>query len=62
MLKFIAGTHAAVWATIGGIAILAGCKRPDTEVGIDYAQEDLLILQQTDTILIDFATVREDSL
>ena len=62
MLKFIAGTHAAVWATIGGIAILAGCKRPDTEVGIDYAQEDLLILQQTDTILIDFDTVREDSL
>ena len=62
MLKLIAGTHAAVWASIGGIAILAGCKRPDTEVGIDYAQEDLLILQQTDTILIDFATVREDSL
>lgn len=62
MLKFIAGTHAAVWATIGGIAILAGCKRPDTEVGIDYAQEDLLTIQQTDTIAIEFATVREDSL
>ena len=62
MLKFIAGTHAAVWATIGGIAILAGCKRPNTEVGIDYAQEDLLLLHQTDTILIDLATVREDSL
>ena len=62
MLKIIAGTHAAVWATIGGIAILAGCKRPDTEVGIDYAQEDLLTIQQTDTIAIDLATVREDSL
>ena len=62
MLKLIAGTHAAVWASIGGIAILAGCKRPDTEVGLDYAQEDLLTLQQTDTIGIEFVTVREDSL
>ena len=42
MLKLIAGTHAAVWASIGGIAILAGCKRPDTEVGLEYAQDDLL--------------------
>ena len=57
MLKLIAGTHAAVWASIGGIAILAGCKRPDTEVGLDYAQEDLLTLQQTDTIGIEFVTV-----
>lgn len=62
MLKLIAGTHAAVWASIGGIAILAGCKRPDTEVGLEYAQDDLLTLYQTDTIAMEFATVREDSL
>jgi hypothetical protein len=62
MLKTIAGTHVAVWASIGGIAILASCKKPQTEVGIDYAQDDLLTLYQTDTIEIEFATVREDSL
>ena len=58
MLKLIAGTHAAVWASIGGIAILAGCKRPDTEVGLEYAQDDLLTLYQTDTIAMEFVTVR----
>jgi hypothetical protein len=62
MFKFIAGTHAAVWASIGGVAILIGCKKPQTEVGIDYAQDDLLTLQQTDTLKLQFTTVREDSL
>jgi hypothetical protein len=45
-----------------GIAVLNGCKKPDTEIGLDYAQEDLLGLSQTDTIALLFETVREDSL
>jgi len=45
-----------------GIAVLAGCKKPDTEIGLEYAEEDLLGLNQTDTIELSFETIREDSL
>lgn len=62
MLKFPAGLLAAVMASIGGFAILNGCTRPDTEVGIGYASADLLGLNQTDTMTLRCRTVREDSL
>ncbi|MDA1336991.1 MAG: DUF4270 family protein [Bacteroidetes bacterium] len=62
MIKITAGQYGAVLAMILGIAVLNGCKKPDTEIGLDHAQEDLLGLNQTDTIALLFETVREDSL
>lgn len=61
MLKFPAGFLAAVMASIGGFAILVSCKRPDTEIGLGYSQNDILVLEQ-DTLPLRCQTVREDSL
>ena len=62
MIKFTASQYGAVVAMLLGIAVLAGCKKPDTEIGLEYAEEDLLGLNQTDTIELSFETIREDSL
>ena len=62
MIKITAGFHGAVMASILGFAILTGCKKPTTEIGLEYAEEDLLGLHQTDTLALKFETVREDSL
>ena len=62
MIKITAGYHGAVMASILGFAILTGCKKPTTEIGLEYAEEDLLGLHQTDTLALKFETVREDSL
>lgn len=61
-MNFTAVRYAAVLASIWGIAVLIGCKRPDTEIGLGYAQEDLLTLYQSDSIPLAMFTVREDSL
>ena len=62
MIKITAGLNGAVLASVLGFAILTGCKKPTTEIGLEYAEEDLLGLQQTDTVTVAFETVREDSL
>jgi len=62
MIKFTASQYGAVVAMLMGIAVLAGCKKPDTEIGLEYAEDDLLGLNQTDTIALYFETIREDSL
>jgi len=62
MVKITAGQYGAVMASILGFAILTGCKKPTTEIGLEYAEEDLLGLHQTDTIALKFETVREDRL
>ena len=62
MIKITAGLYGAVLASFLGFAVLTGCKKPTTDIGLEYAEEDLLGLQQTDTIALSFATVREDSL
>ena len=62
MIKFTAGHYATVVAVFMGIAVLTGCKKPDTDIGIEYAQDDLLNVNQTDTLALQFHTVREDSL
>lgn len=61
-MNFTAVRYAAVWASFWGIAVLVGCKRPDTEIGLGYAQDDLLTLYQSDSIPLGMFTVREDSL
>ena len=62
MLKLRAGFLATVMACLLGFATLTSCNRPETEVGLDYAQDDLLGLSQTDTLTLRCRTVREDSL
>tara|TARA_B110000285_G_scaffold212889_1_gene256786 strand:- start:1137 stop:2459 length:1323 start_codon:yes stop_codon:yes gene_type:complete len=62
MLKLRAGFLATVMACSLGFATLIGCNRPETEVGLDYAEDDLLGLSQTDTLTLRCRTVREDSL
>lgn len=62
MKKFTASPYGAVMAGLLGVAVLAGCKKPDTEIGLEYAEDDLLGLYQTDTLALNFETVREDSL
>ena len=37
-------------------------QKPTTDIGLEFAQEDLLGLHQTDTLALTFETVREDSL
>lgn len=49
-------------ACIVGLATLDSCKRPETEVGLGYADTDLLGLHQTDTLTLRCRTIREDSL
>ncbi|MAI23716.1 MAG: hypothetical protein CL828_06635, partial [Crocinitomicaceae bacterium] len=62
MIKITASHYGAVVASILGFAILTGCKKPTTDIGLDFAQEDLLGLHQTDTLGLRLETVREDSL
>ena len=62
MIKITAGQYGAVVASVLGFAILTGCKKPSTDIGLEFAQEDLLGLYQTDTLALTFETVREDSL
>ena len=62
MLKLRAGFLARVMVCTLGFATLNSCNRPETEVGLDYAQDDLLGLSQTDTLTLRCRTVREDSL
>ena len=62
MIKITASHYGAVVASILGFAVLTGCKKPTTDIGLDFAQEDLLGLHQTDTLALSLETVREDSL
>ena len=62
MIKITASQYGAVVASILGFALLTGCKKPSTDIGLEFAQEDLLGLYQTDTLALTFETVREDSL
>ncbi len=62
MIKITASQYGTVAASILGFAVLTGCKKPATEIGLDFAQEDLLGLNQTDTLALTFETIREDSL
>ena len=62
MLKLRAGILATVMACLFGLATLNSCKRPETEIGLGYAESDLLGLSQTDTLTLRCRTVREDSL
>ena len=62
MIKITASQYGAVVASILGFAVLTGCKKPITDIGLEFAQEDLLSLNQTDTLALSFETVREDSL
>ena len=62
MIKITAGQYGAVVASILGFAILTGCKKLTTDIGLEFAQDDLLSLHQTDTLALSFETVREDSL
>ncbi|MBO75425.1 MAG: hypothetical protein CMD33_09150 [Flavobacteriales bacterium] len=62
MIKITASHYGAVVASILGFAVLTGCKKPTTDLGLDFAQEDLLGLHQTDTLALSLETVREDSL
>ena len=62
MIKITASQYGAVVASILGFALLTGCKKPTTDIGLEFAQEDLLGLHQTDTLALTFETVREDSL
>jgi hypothetical protein len=62
MIKITASQYGAVVASILGFAVLTGCKKPTTDIGLEFAQEDLLSLNQTDTLALSFETVREDSL
>ena len=62
MIKITASQYGAVVAMMMGIAVLAGCKKPNSEIGLEYAEDDLLGLNQTDTIELSFETIREDSL
>ena len=62
MIKITASQYGAVVASILGFALLTGCKKPTTDIGLEFAQEDLLGLYQTDTLALTFETVREDSL
>ena len=62
MLKLRAGFLATVMACTLGFATLNSCNRPETEVGLGYAEADLLGLSQTDTLTLRCRTVREDSL
>lgn len=59
-MKFSARLTAAAWATIGGFALLVGCKPPETEAGWDIQSAyDLLDLQQTDTFTVELQSVKE---
>jgi hypothetical protein len=59
-MKFSARLTAAAWATIGGFALLFGCKPPDSEAGWDIQSAyDLLDVQQTDTFTVELQSVRE---
>lgn len=61
--KFSAGISPAVMACIGGLAILASCKRPVTEIGTSLQEDqDLLGLTTVDTLSLEMVTLREDSL
>jgi hypothetical protein len=64
MWKFCARlTPAALALMIGGVATLASCKRPETNVGLDLQSAgDLLSAYQTDTLKLRLTVVREDSL
>ena len=62
MLKLRAGILATVMACLFGLATLNSCNRPETEIGLGYAEADLLGLSQTDTLTLRCRTVREDSL
>ncbi len=62
MIKFTASHYATVVAVFLGIAVLTGCKKPSTDIGLEYAADDLLNLSQTDTLALEFHTIREDSL
>ena len=45
------------------IAILSGCKKPDSSVGIgNLPDEDMMSLVTIDTLTVEMVTVREDSL
>ena len=62
MLKLRAGILATVMACLFGLDTLNSCNRPETEIGLGYAEADLLGLSQTDTLTLRCRTVREDSL
>ena len=52
MIKITASQYGAVVASILGFAVLTGCKKPTTDIGLEFAQEDLLSLNQTDTLAL----------
>ena len=59
MIKITASQYGAVVASILGFALLNGCKKPSTDIGLEFAQEDLLGLYQTDTLALIFETIRD---
>lgn len=62
-MKFSARLTAAAWAWIGGFALLAGCKPPDSDAGLDVQTAyDLLELYTTDTLTVELQSVREERL
>ena len=44
MIKITASQYGAVVASILGFAVLTGCKKPTTDIGLEFAQDDLLSL------------------
>ena len=63
MMKQQASIPRAAYWTLWCILIFVGCKKPDSSIGLGLQPEsDMLSLYHSDTLTLDMATVREDSL
>ena len=52
-----------VWLAVLALAILTGCKKPDSSIGLENLPDsDFLTLEIIDTLSIEMSTIKDDSL